>query len=105
MLKVCATEEQRVQYTLLLRASAPPMVKRGDKGGMATKIAAWLEVPFGVHYRKGTKAMVKYAFTSAVSGRHMFTKEAAQARLPRKELKVGDTVLCRGHPAGNTDHI
>ena len=34
VLQACVTEEQRVQCTLLLRASAPLMVKRGDKTGM-----------------------------------------------------------------------
>ena len=72
VLKACSTEEQRVQYGYLLQAVAPALVKRGDKEGMGTKIAARLELRFGVHLKKGKKIPIKYAFTLAVGHRDFF---------------------------------
>lgn len=99
ILKACATEQQRLQYGVLLAAAAPPLLKRGDKAGMIRKVAARLQVPYGSHFIKGTKTLTYYAFTKAVAGRVVFISEAEQAAKPLKELKVGDRVLCRGQLA------
>ena len=50
ILKLCATEEQRLEYGFLLRALAPPRVKRGDMAGMINKVAARLEVQYGTRF-------------------------------------------------------
>ena len=99
ILKACSTEEQRVQYGYLLQAVAPALVKRGDKEGLGTKIAARLELLFGVRFVKGTKISVKYAFTLAVGHRDVFNTAAEVAAQPKEDLKAGDAVLCRGQLA------
>ena len=40
-LKACDTEEQRREYGILLRALAPPLVKRGNMHGMLKKAVSY----------------------------------------------------------------
>ena len=99
-LKGCCSEEQRREYITLLRAVAPVLAKQGDHTGMMTKVAARLRVPYGT--RAGKKKQGKtwaYAFTKQVPAREAFLAAVEQAAKPRKELQVGDTVLCRGQLA------
>ena len=54
-IKACVTEEQRLEYRIILLAVAPLLSKLRDRHGMARKVAARLNVPCGTHYKKGTK--------------------------------------------------
>ena len=95
-LKDCMTEAQRFEYGLLLRAVAPPLLRRGDTRGMVNNVAARLEVPYGMRWQKTTKKPVPYAFTRAVQGRAQFELARVEANKPKEELHVGDAVLSRG---------
>ena len=103
VVKACGTEEQRLEYGILLRGVAPPLRKRGDSSGMAAKVAARLEVPYGRRFVKGTKTLVPYAFTQAVAARLAFCAAAKQAARPLKEMMPGDAVICRGQLAELTN--
>ena len=98
VLQGCASEAQRKEYNLLLRALAPLLKGRGDKSGMVTRVAKRLQVKYG--YRKNNTYYARpYAFTTAVLERPGFEERAMEAAKPRKELQVGDAVLCRGQTA------
>ena len=97
MLKPCATEQQRKEYIILLRAIAPILKRSGDWSGMIKKVAAKLELPYGSRGRRGAQA--DYALTQAVKERGYVDFRAAQAARPKEELVAGDQVLCRGQLA------
>ena len=60
VVKACNTEEQRREYGILLRAAAPPLLKKGDARGMVAKVAARLRVPRGRRWAKGNKTVQMY---------------------------------------------
>ena len=103
VVRQCQTQQQWIEYGILLRAVAPPPVQQGNsKHGMILPVAKRLggdgsPLPTGSRKRQG--AIKEYAFQKAIHGRVEFDRKAAEAARPREELQPGDAVLCRGELA------
>lgn len=91
-LKQCRSEEERVDYYIVLAAVAPRCESGRDRAGMIRAVCERLRVERGARYVKGEKR--PYAFDKAITQREKFD-DMAQLDGP---LKPGDQATSRGQP-------
>lgn len=89
-LKQCRSEEERVDYHIVLAAVAPRREAFRDRAGMIRAFCARLGVARGARYTKGEKR--PYVFDKAITQREKFD-DLAQSNGP---LKPGDEAISRG---------
>ena len=99
-LKPCRSEQQRIEYHIILAAVAPEVAVAGPKG-WGTRISERLNVSFGWRTRTAKEKAAgaahgrPRALRRAMSVREMFEEKVAVTFSP---LQIGDAVLACGQP-------
>lgn len=90
-LKQCRTEEERVDYHVVLCAIAPTRESERSQAGMIRAVSQRIGVARGARYVKGEGR--KYVFEQAIDRRTAYDEAAAVAQ---HDLKPGDEATSRG---------